>query len=108
MYYEAEDEDRKVKPEFTMAEEELFDVIIPPGVPRSIIIDIVKKYDVRVLERKMPLNFANMDGTEREVLVFRGKYEVMVEVEKYLKAELARFIETSGFARYKPEGKIPP
>ena len=65
-----------------MAEEELFDVLIPPGVPRTIIFNIAKKFDVQVVERKLPLYFANMDGTEREVLAFRGKREVVVEVEK--------------------------
>jgi hypothetical protein len=80
-----------------MAEEELFDVIIPPGVPKTIIIDIMKKFDVQVVERKMPLYFANMDGTEREILAFRGKRGVVEEVEKYLKAELAKFIDAGGF-----------
>jgi hypothetical protein len=82
-----------------MAEEELFDVVIPPGVPRTIIIDIMKKFDVQVVERKIPLYFANMDGTEREVLAFRGKKELIIEVEKYLKEELAKFIEQGGFSR---------
>ncbi len=95
MYYEAADEDREVRLG-TMAEEELFDVLIPPGVPKTIIIDIMQKYDVRVVERKMPLYFANMDGTEREVLAFRGKKEVVEQVEKYLKEELAKFIEAGG------------
>ena len=80
-----------------MAEEELFDVIIPPGVPKTIIIDIMKKFDVQIVERKMPLYFANMDGTEREILAFRGKRGVVEEVEKYLKAELAKFIDSGGF-----------
>ena len=83
-----------------MAEEELYDVLIPPGVPRTIIIDITKKFDVQVVERKMPLYFANMDGTEREILAFRGKREVVEQVEKFLKEELAKFIETGGTPRY--------
>jgi len=80
-----------------MAEEELFDVVIPPGVPRTIIIDIMKKFDVQIVERKMPLYFANMDGTEREVLAFRGKKAVVEEVERYLKEEVEKFIEGGGF-----------
>ena len=85
-----------------MAEEELFDVLIPPGVPKTVIIDIVKKFDVQVVERKLPLSFANMDGTEREVLAFRGKREVVEQVEKFMKEELDRFIEAGGFLR-RPE-----
>ena len=90
-----------------MAEEELFDVLIPPGVPRTIIIDLAKKYNVQVVERKMPLYFANMDGTEREVLAFRGKKEVVVEVEKYLKEELEKFIERGGTMRQRETGPAP-
>ena len=82
-----------------MREEELYDVIIPPGVPRTIIIDITKKFDVQLVERKMPLYFANMDGTEREVLAFRAKREVAKEVEKYLKEEVTKFIERGGSMR---------
>jgi hypothetical protein len=85
-----------------MAEEELYDVLIPPGVPKTIIIDIMKKFDVQIVERKMPLYFANMDGTEREVLAFRGKREVVGEVEKYMKEELAKFIETGSAPRRTP------
>jgi hypothetical protein len=88
-----------------MAEEELFDVIIPPGVPKTIIIEIVKKFDVQIVERKMPLYFANMDGTEREILAFRGKRGVVEEVEKYMKEELARFIDTGGFTP-RPEKSV--
>ena len=87
-----------------MPEEELFDVIIPPGVPKTIIIDIMKKFDVQIVERKMPLHFANMDGTEREILAFRGKQEVAVQVEKYMKEELERFIDAGGFMP-RPEKK---
>jgi hypothetical protein len=83
-----------------MAEEELFDVIIPPGVPKTIIIDIMRKFQVQVVERKMPLYFANMDGTEREVLAFRGKREVVIEVERYMKEELTKFIDAGGFTRH--------
>ena len=103
MYYEAEDEDREVRAEKTMADEELYDVLILPGTPRSIIFDIKKKFDVEVVERKMPLYFANMDGTEREVLVFRGKREVVEQVEKELNKRLAEYIEKDA----PPPGYVP-
>jgi hypothetical protein len=79
-----------------MAEEEgLFDVLIPPGVPRTIIADVLRKYDVTLVKRKEKLYFANMDGTERELLAFRGKKEVLIEVEKFLLEELRKFTDTS-------------
>ena len=73
--------------------EQLYDVLVPPGVPQKIIIDISKKFDVKVVERKEKLSFANMEGDERNLLAFRGKLEVVQEVEKYMKNQLMAYIE---------------
>jgi hypothetical protein len=72
---------------------ELYDIIIPPGVPRSIITDVVKKFDVELADRRERISFANMDGDEREVLAFRGTKPVLEEVEAYVRAELLQFID---------------
>jgi len=73
-------------------EEELYDVLIPPGVPQKLIIEISKKFDVTVVERKEKIKFANMEGDERELLAFRGKYDVVKQVEKYMIDQLNAFI----------------
>ena len=73
-------------------EEELYDVLIPPGVPRSIILDIAKKFDVEVVERVQKLSFANMEGDERELLAFRARRDVAEQVQNYMVAEVRRFI----------------
>ncbi len=87
-----------------MAEEEqLFDVLIPPGVPRTIIADVLRKYKVELVKRKEKLNFANMDGTERELLAFRGKREVVEEVEKFMVGELQKFTGTGQAEEAGPE-----
>lgn len=75
------------------ADEQLYDVLVPPGVPQKIIVEITKKFKVKVVERKERLTFANMEGDERNLLAFRGKLEVVKEVEKYMKDELRKFIE---------------
>jgi hypothetical protein len=74
-------------------EEKLYDVIIPPGVPRKIILDIAQKFDVKVVERMEKLTFANMEGDERELLAFRGKLEIVQQVEKYMLQQLDEFIK---------------
>jgi hypothetical protein len=77
-----------------MAEEEkLYDVLIPPGVPQKLIIEIPTKFDVTVVERKEKIKFANMEGDERELLAFRGKLEVVQQVEKYMREQLNAFIQ---------------
>jgi hypothetical protein len=73
--------------------EELFDLIIPPGTPQSVISDVTKKFDVDVVERKERLFFANMDGDERILLAFRGKLDVMKELEPYFYAKVKEFID---------------
>ena len=75
------------------AEEQLFDLLIPPGVPRKMIGDIIQKFDVELVTRKERLYFANMDGDERELLAFRGKQEVVVEVQDYLFTALKKYVE---------------
>ena len=74
-------------------DEPLYDVIVPPGVPQKIIIDITKKFKVKVVERKEKLTFANMEGDERNLLAFRGKLEVVQQVEKYMFDQLNEFIK---------------
>ena len=78
-----------------MADEELFDVLIPPGVPRSIIREVVLKFDVKLVERKERIRFANMEGDERELLAFRGKREIVEQVEKYMLQRLEDFVKPS-------------
>jgi hypothetical protein len=73
-------------------EEPLYDIIIPPGVPQKLIVEISKKFDVTVVERKEKIKFANMDGDERELLAFRGKLEVMQNVETYMRDQLYAFV----------------
>jgi len=75
-----------------MTDEELFDLLVPPGVPRKMIYDVVEKYDVEVVRRPQKMTFANMDGDMRELLAFRGKRAVVEEVQEYLLAQLNEFV----------------
>jgi hypothetical protein len=76
-----------------MEEEQLFDIIIPPGVPRKMIYDVVEKFDVEVVKRSQRLSFANMDKDLRELLAFRGKREEIERVQDYLLESLKEFVE---------------
>jgi hypothetical protein len=72
--------------------EELFDLLIPPGVPSKLIIEITQKFDLEVVERKERMYFANMEGDERELLAFRGRREDLEKAQAYLMDELMKFI----------------
>jgi len=73
-------------------DEQLYDIVIPPGVPQKLILDISRKFDVIVVDRKEKIKFANMEGDERELLAFRGKLEEMKKVEKYMREQLMEFV----------------
>jgi hypothetical protein len=73
-------------------DEPLYDIIIPPGVPQKVILDISKKFDVTVVDRREKIKFANMEGDERDLLAFRGKLEEMKKVEIYMREQLNAFV----------------
>jgi hypothetical protein len=73
-------------------EEPFYDIIIPPGVPQKLIIEISKKFDVTIVDRREKIKFANMEGDERDLLAFRGKLEVMQNVETYMRDQLNAFV----------------
>jgi hypothetical protein len=73
-------------------EEQLYDLLIPPGVPRKLISEIVNTYDIDVVSRKEKLFFANMDGDEREILAFRGRKEELEKVHQFMLEGLKKFI----------------
>jgi len=73
-------------------EEPLYDIIIPPGVPQKLIIEISKKFDVTIVDRREKIKFANMEGDERDLLAFRGKLEIMQKVETYMRDQLNAFV----------------
>lgn len=74
-------------------EPQLFDLVIPPGVPRSIIYDIQGKFDLEVVSRRERMQFANMDGDARDLLAFRGKKELVEQAYDYMMAELEKYVE---------------
>ena len=74
-------------------EPQLFDLVIPPGVPRSIIYDIQAKFDLEIVSRRERLQFANMDGDARDLLAFRGKKEIVEQAYDFMMAELEKYVE---------------
>ena len=76
---------------------EKYDLIIPPGVPQSTIVDVVKKFDVDVAEREVQVNYAigTEDKVMRNILVFRGDHETLKEIESFIERELTDKIEKS-------------
>jgi hypothetical protein len=78
-----------------MEDEQLYDLVFPPGTPRTIIREIINKFDVELVDRGEPISFANMEGDVRNLIAARGKKETMIEVEKFFRTQLQEFIGDS-------------
>ncbi|WP_373838493.1 hypothetical protein [Methanospirillum sp.] len=78
-----------------MEEEQYYDLVFPPGTPRTIIREIINTFDVELVERGEQLSFANMEGDVRNLIAARGKKETMIEVEKFFRDKLQDFIDDS-------------
>lgn len=74
-------------------ETELYDVVIPPGVPQKVFMEIIERWPGAMLvESRHQLFFANMDGEERDLLAFRSDLETAKAIEQYVYDRLKDFI----------------
>lgn len=86
-------EDLKAKKQAEEGElEELYDLIIPPGTPSYIIYDLVEEFDLEPVERKVSVNIIECD--ERNLLVLRGKLEVVQAAEQYFYDEMTAWVNS--------------
>ncbi|MCD4800099.1 MAG: hypothetical protein K8R01_00705 [Methanococcoides sp.] len=70
--------------------EELYDIIMPPGTPSYIMYDMIEEFELEPVERKLNVNIVECD--ERNVIVLRGKLEVVKEAEQYFFKEMKEYI----------------
>jgi hypothetical protein len=78
-----------------MEETEYFDLIFPPGTPQTVIRDIIKTFDVELVDRAEKLTFANMDGDVRNLIAARGTRDEMIRVEAFYKEKMQEFLQNS-------------
>ena len=71
--------------------QELYDLIIPPGTVVSIIYDIVEEFGLEPVTRKVFVGIANSE--ERELLALRGPLEKVRAAEEFLYEEMKAWIE---------------
>ncbi|NLI63000.1 MAG: hypothetical protein GX362_06375 [Methanosarcinaceae archaeon] len=70
---------------------DLYDLVIPPGVPQSIIYDLIEMFDLEVNERIFQSQ--NPDLGEMKTIVLRGELETVIEAEAFFKKEMKSLIE---------------
>lgn len=59
-----------------------FDMIIPPGTPRKLIVNMAKEFNLEVAQRNDYYVPIGVSDTQRELLVFRGDQKTIEKVSK--------------------------
>jgi len=70
---------------------DLYDLIIPLGVPMSIIADMVEMFDLEVTDRL--ISITEPEVAQTPVIALRGPLENVLEAEKFMKQEMKIWLE---------------
>ena len=79
----AEEDDSERQEETTENEMEgLYDLMIPPGIPESVIVELVEEFDLEPVSRVANVDIVEVDA--REILMLRGDLETVNEAHDYM------------------------
>lgn len=84
----------------------VFDLLIPPGTPRKLVIDMAKKYDLQIVRRDDIYVPVGVCDIERDLLAIRGDKKTIGKMEKILFEEIDAFIKSKD-ARLHDYSKTP-
>ncbi len=62
--------------------EGLYDLMIPPGIPESVIVELVEEFDLEPVSRAANVDIVEVDA--REILMLRGDLETVNEAHDYM------------------------
>ncbi|MCD4843908.1 MAG: hypothetical protein K8R25_05415 [Methanosarcinales archaeon] len=66
--------------------EGLYDLVIPPGVPESIIVELVEEFDLEPVNRLSNVDIVEID--QRELLALRGELDIVNDAHDYMMKRL--------------------
>lgn len=70
---------------------DLYDLVIPMGVPMSIIMDMAEMFDLEAVDRLISITEPEIAQTP--VIALRGPLESVLEAEKFMKQEMKNWLE---------------
>ena len=85
------EEDETIKSEEEKALEGLFDLVLPPGVPQKMIMEVQEKFNLELITRKCAVKTVDVDS--ENLLVLRGELDSVNNAHDYIYEKLS--------ARYK-------
>ncbi len=80
----AEEDDSEIQGQKTVENEMegLYDLMIPPGIPESVIVELVEEFDLEPVSRAANVDIVEVDS--REILMLRGDLETVNEAHDYM------------------------
>ena len=69
----------------------VYDLLIPPGTPRKIIVRLAKEHEIEIVQRSDIYIPIGVSDVQRELLAFRGDEKTIKKMEKILLKELKAF-----------------
>jgi hypothetical protein len=67
--------------------ENLYDLVLPPGIPYKIIMDVMDKFNLEIVTRKVTLK--TIDAEQENLLVLRGKLDDVNNAHDYIYQKLS-------------------
>ena len=79
----------------------VFDLLIPPGTPRKIVLKMAKNFNLDVIRRDDIYVPIGVSDVERDILAFRGDMKTVNKLEKILLKELEDYERTGKVEGFK-------
>ncbi len=72
--------------------EDVYELVLPPGIPSKVIIDACTKFDTDVIDAYADVETGLADVTARDLLAFRANKEKIEEIRAFIIEETEKFI----------------
>jgi len=87
----AEEDDSEEQKTVENEMEGLYDLMIPPGIPESVIVELVEEFDLEPVSRAANVDIVEVDS--REILMLRGDLETVNEAHDYMIKRMHETVE---------------
>jgi len=72
--------------------EDIFELVLPPGIPSKVIVEACKKFDTDVVPAYADVETGLADVTARDLLAFRADKDTIERIRAFIIEETEKFI----------------
>jgi hypothetical protein len=73
--------------------EDVYELVLPPGIPSKIIIAVCKEFNTDVVSAYADVETGLADVTSRDLLAFRADKETIEKIREFVIEETRKFID---------------